>query len=90
MSIILLIPYIAEYHNILQCITIRLSVQSKYASVILKFFSTITHNTHVDDIKHHSNILHNAKLAIIIMFFGNNCNTVFQYYPTIICRYFVI
>ena len=45
--------YITEYHNILQCSTIELSTQSKYASTILKYFSEVTHNTHVDDTKFH-------------------------------------
>ena len=49
--------YIAEYHNISQCCTIGFSTQSKYASTILKYFSSITHNTHVDDTKHHLNAL---------------------------------
>ena len=49
--------YITEYHNILQCSTIGLSTQSKYASTILKYFSSVTHNTHVDDTKHHLNTL---------------------------------
>ena len=56
-SIISLMQYIAKYRNILQCCTIGLSTQSKYASTILKYFSSITHNTHVDDTKHHLNIL---------------------------------
>ena len=45
------------YHNILQCNTIGLSKQSKYASTILNIFSAVTHNTHVDDTKHHLNTL---------------------------------
>ena len=49
--------YIAEYCNILQCSTIGLSTQSKYASTILKYFSAVTHNTHIDDTKHHLNTL---------------------------------
>ena len=57
MSIILLMQYIAEYRNISQCSTIRLSTQSKYTSTILKYFSSITHNTHVDDTKYHLNTL---------------------------------
>ena len=55
MSIISLIQYITEYHDILQCSTIGLSTQSKYAPTILKLFSAVTHNTHVDDTKHHLN-----------------------------------
>ena len=47
----------AIYRNISQCCTIGLSTQSKYASTILKYFSSITHNTHVDDTKHHLNTL---------------------------------
>ena len=53
MSIISLMQYITEYCNILQYSTIGLSTQSKYASTILKIFSAVTHNTHVDDTKHH-------------------------------------
>ena len=49
--------YIAEYLNISQCCTIGLSTQSKYASAILKYFSLVTHNTHVDDNKLHLNTL---------------------------------
>ena len=49
--------YIAEYHNILQCNTTRLNTQNKYVSTILKIFSAVTHNTHVDDTKHHLNTL---------------------------------
>ena len=49
--------YIAEYCNISQCCTIGLSTLSKYASTILKYFSSIAHNTHVDDNKHHLNTL---------------------------------
>ena len=49
--------YIAEYCNISQCSTIGLSTQSKYASTILKIFSAVTHNTHVDDTKHQLNTL---------------------------------
>ena len=48
-SIISLMQYIAQYRNISQCCTIGLSTQSKYASTILKYFSSVTHNTHVDD-----------------------------------------
>ena len=40
-----------------QCYTIGLNTQSKYASTILKHFSSVTHNTHVDDTKHHLNIV---------------------------------
>ena len=57
MSIISLMQYIAEYCNISQCGTIGLNTQSKYASTILKYCSSITHNTHVDDTKHHFNAL---------------------------------
>ena len=57
MSIISLMLYIAEHHNILQCCTIGLSTQSKYASTILKCFSSVTHNTHFDDAKLHLNTL---------------------------------
>ena len=49
--------YIAEYCNILECSTIGPSTQSKHTSTILKFFSAVTHNTHVDDTKHHLNTL---------------------------------
>ena len=47
----------AIYHNISQCSTVGLSTQSKCASIILKCFSSVTHNTHVDDTKHHLNTL---------------------------------
>ena len=49
--------YITEYCNILQCCTMGLSTQSEYASTVLKFFSVVTHNTHVDDTKHQLNAL---------------------------------
>ena len=45
--------YIAEYHNISQCCTTGLSIQSKYASTILKCFGSITHNTYFYDNKLH-------------------------------------
>ena len=57
MSIILFMQYITEYCKILQFCTIGLSTLSKYASTILKFFSSVTHNTHVDNTKHHLNTL---------------------------------
>ena len=76
--------YIAEYCKILQCSTIRLSTQSKHASTILKNFSTVTHNTHVDDTKHQLNTL-NAILAIIAMsLLAVIHNSVFQYCSTLI------
>ena len=43
----------AIYRRILQRSTKGFSAQSKYASIILKIFSAVTHNTHVDDTKHH-------------------------------------
>ena len=49
--------YIAEYRNTSQCCTIGLSTQSKYASKILKYFSSVAHNTYADDTKHHLNTL---------------------------------
>ena len=57
MSIISLMQYISEYSGTLQCSTIGLSTQSKYVSTILKIFSAVTHNTHVDDTKHYLNTL---------------------------------
>ena len=57
MSVISLMQYIAEYRNILQCSTIGLSTQSKYASIILKYFSAVAHNTHANDIKLYLNTL---------------------------------
>ena len=71
MSIISRMQYITEYCNILQCSTIGLSTQSINASTILKYFSAVTHNTHVDDTKHN-------------VFVGNNRNTVFQYRSTLV------
>ena len=47
----------AIYCSIFQCSTIELNTQSKHASTILKYLSTVTHNTHVDDTKHHLNTL---------------------------------
>ena len=47
--------YIAKYRDISQCCTIGLSTRCKYASTILTYFSSVTHNTHVDDDKHHLN-----------------------------------
>ena len=70
--------YITEYCNILQCSTIGLRVQSKYAQIILKNFSAVTHNTHVDDTKHHLNTPCNISNNCNV-FVGNNHNTVFQY-----------
>ena len=75
--------YIAEYCNILQCSTIGLRTQSKYASIILKIFSAVTHNTHVDDTKHQSNTLCNISNNRNV-FVGNNRNTVFQYRATLV------
>ena len=49
--------YITEYRNISQCCAIGLSTQSKYVSTILKYFSSVTHNTHGDDTKRHLNTL---------------------------------
>ena len=79
-SIISLMQYIAEYCNILQCSTsiIGLRTQSKYASIILKIFSAVTDNTHVDDTKYQLNTLCNIS-NIRNVFVGNNHNTVFQY-----------
>ena len=71
MSIISLMQYIAEYCNISQCSTIGLRTQSKYASIILKTFSAITHNTHVDDTKHQLNTLCNISNNRNV-FVGNN------------------
>ena len=60
----LCMQYITEYQNILQCSTIGFSTQSKYASTTLinrpsfsAVIMTFTHNTHVDDTKHHLNTL---------------------------------
>ena len=78
--------YITEYCNISQCSTIRLRTQSKYASIILKIFSAVTHNTHVDDTKHQLNTLCNISNNRNV-FVGNNCNTVFQYRATLIHTY---
>ena len=83
MSIISLVQYIAEYCNISQCSTIGLRTQSKYASIILKIFSAVTHNTHVDDTKHQLNTLCNISNNRNV-FVGNNRNTVFQYRATLI------
>ena len=81
-AIISLMQYIAEYCNILQCSTLGLSTQSKYASSIL-FFNAVTHNTHDDTIApfkySNCNISHNRNF-----FVGNNRNTVFQYRPTLL------
>ena len=81
MSIISLMQYIAEYCNILQCSTIGLRTQSKYASIILKIFSAVTHNTHVDDTKHQLNTISNNRNVFV----GHNRNTVFQYRATLVC-----
>ena len=75
--------YIAEYCNKLQCSTIGLRTQSKYASVILKMFSAVTHNTHVDDTQHQLNTLCNISKNRNV-FVGNNRNTVFQYRATLV------
>ena len=64
MSVISLMQYIAEYCDISQCSTIGLSTQSKYASTVLKYFSSITHNTHVSNIR-------NFLLAIIVILYFN-------------------
>ena len=82
MSIISLMQYIAEYCNISQCCIIGLRTQSKYASIILKTFSAVTHNTHVDDTKHQLNTLCNISNNRNV-FVGNNRNTVFQYRATL-------
>ena len=84
MSIISLMQYIAEYCNISQCSTIGLRTQSKYASIILKIFSAVTLNTHVDDTKHQLDILCNISNNRNV-FVGNNRNTVFQYRATLMC-----
>ena len=75
--------YIAEYCNISQCSTIGLRTQSKYASIILKIFSAVTHNAHVDDTKHQLNTLCNINNNHSV-FVGNNCNIVFQYRATLV------
>ena len=51
--------YIAEYCKkyCSELLYVGLSTQSKYASIILKIFSAVTHNTHVHDTKHHLNTL---------------------------------
>ena len=74
--------YIAEYCNISQCSTIGLRTQSKYASIILKIFSAVTLNTHVDDTKHQLDTLCNISNNRNV-FVGNNRNTVFQYRATL-------
>ena len=74
--------YIAEYCNLSQCSTIGLRTQSKYASIILKIFSAVTHNTHVDDTKHQLNTLCNINNNRNV-FVGNNRNTVYQYCATL-------
>ena len=43
----------AIYRRISQCSIKGFNTQSKYASTILKIFSAVMHNTHVDDTKHH-------------------------------------
>ena len=70
--------YIAEYRNISQCCTIGSGTQSKYASTVLKYFSSVTHNTHVDDTKtpfKYSNailaIIAISLLAIIVILYFN-------------------
>ena len=62
---------------------IGLRTQSKYASIILKIFSAVTHNTHVDDTKYQLNTLCNISNNRNV-FVGNNRNTVFQYCATLI------
>ena len=78
--------YIAEYCNKLQCSTKGLRTRSKYASVILKMLSAVTHNTHVDDTQHQLNTLCNISKNRNV-FVGNNRNTVFQYRATLIGTY---
>ena len=51
-SVVLLMQYIAEYCSISQCGTIGLNTQGGYASTILKYCSSITHNTHVSGAGH--------------------------------------